>query len=173
MSLRHALLGLLTIGPNSGYALAKLFENPLRQIWNARSHQLYPELARLAADGHVDVVGEGARGKRIYAITDDGKAELRHWLVDVEPDRTMRSETYLRAWLLSTALSREDALCVLARDIEAWRERREGLLDVMERSAAISPPYGPHNLSMDLSIRLTEAMLGWSEETARRIADRP
>jgi len=51
MSLRHALLGLLDLGPNSGYGLAKLFENPLRQIWNARNHQLYPELARLSADG--------------------------------------------------------------------------------------------------------------------------
>lgn len=172
MSLRHALLGLLNFGPNSGYALAKLFENPLRQIWNARSHQLYPELARLAGDGQVEIVDEGARGKRIYAITEDGRAELRRWLVEVEPDRTMRSETYLRAWLLSTVLSREDALHVLARDIEAWRERREGLLKLMERSAAISPPHGSHNLSMDLSLRLIEAMLGWSEEAARRIAER-
>jgi len=39
---------------------------------------------------------------------------LRRWLVDVEPDRTMRSETYLRAWLLSTVLARDDALDVLA-----------------------------------------------------------
>jgi PadR family transcriptional regulator AphA len=173
MSLRHALLGLLNLGPNSGYALAKLFENPLRQIWNARSHQLYPELARLAADGHVHVVEEGARGKRVYTITDEGRAELRRWLVDVEPDRTMRSETYLRAWLLSIALSRDDALCVLDKDIAALRERREGLLMVQERSAAISPPYGSHNLSIDLSLRLTDAMLGWSEEAARRIAERP
>lgn len=173
MSLRHALLGLLNLGPNSGYALAKLFENPLRQIWNARNHQLYPELARLSADGHVEVVGAGTRGKRIYAITEDGRTELRHWLVDVEPDRTMRSETYLRAWLLSTVLARDDALCVLERDIDAWRERRDGLLGVMERSAPFSPPYGSHSLSLDLSMRLTEAMLGWSEEAARRIAARP
>jgi len=172
MSLRHALLGLLDFGPNSGYGLAKLFENPLRQIWNARNHQLYPELARLAADGHVEIVEESTRGKRIYAITEDGRAELRRWLVEVEPDRTMRSETYLRAWLLSTVLARADALDVLARDIEAWQERREGLLKMMERSAAISPPHGSHNLSMDLSLRLTEAMLGWSEEAARRIAEK-
>jgi DNA-binding PadR family transcriptional regulator len=173
MSLRHALLGLLNLGPNSGYALAKLFENPLRQIWNARNHQLYPELARLAADGQVRIVEEGTRGKRIYAITPEGRAELRHWLVEVEPDRTMRSETYLRAWLLSTVLSRDDALCVLERDIKAWQERREGLVEIMERGAAISPPYGSHNLSLELSLRLTDAMLGWSEEAARRIAERP
>jgi DNA-binding PadR family transcriptional regulator len=173
MSLRHALLGLLNLGPNSGYGLAKLFEDPLRQIWNARNHQLYPELARLSADGHVEIVDEGTRGKRIYAITVAGRAELRRWLVDVEPDRTMRSEVYLRAWLLSTVLTRVEALHVLASDIESWRQRRAGLRAMMERSAAISPPHGSHNLSMDLSLRLTEAMLGWSEEAARRIAERP
>ncbi|GAA3433571.1 PadR family transcriptional regulator [Kutzneria kofuensis] len=173
MSLRHALLGLLTLSPNSGYQLAQIFQNTLRQIWNARNHQLYPELARLSADGHVECVEEGARGKRTYAITDEGRAELRRWLVEVEPDRTMRSETYLRAWLLSAVLSREDALGVLERDIQVLREQRDGVLAVMARSAAISPPHGPHNLSLDLNLRLTEAMLGWSEEATRRIAERP
>ena len=173
MSLRHALLGLLSVSPNSGYQLGQIFQNTLQQIWHARNHQLYPELARLSADGHVECVEEGARGKRTYAITDDGRAELRRWLVDVQPDRTMRSEAYLRAWLLSVVLSREDALCVLGRDIEALREQRDGVLAVQARSAAIAPPYGPHSLSLDLNLRLTEAMLGWSEEAARRIAERP
>jgi DNA-binding PadR family transcriptional regulator len=173
MSLRHALLGLLNVSPNSGYELAKHFQYTLRQIWNARNHQLYPELARLAAAGQVEIVEEGARGKRTYAITEEGRAELRHWLVEVEPDRAMRSETYLRAWLISTALSREDALCVLERDIRVWREQRDGVLEFMARSAAISPPHGSHNLALDLTLRLTDAMLGWSEEAARRIADRP
>ncbi|MEV6611365.1 PadR family transcriptional regulator [Kutzneria sp. NPDC051319] len=173
MSLRHALLGLLSVSPNSGYQLGRIFQDTLRQIWNARNHQLYPELSRLAADGHVECVEEGPRGKRTYAITDGGRAELRRWLVDVEPDRTMRSEAYLRAWLLSVALSREDALCVLERDIQALRDQQEGVLALMARSAAISPPYGPHNLSLDLNLRLTEAILDWSEEAARRIAERP
>ena len=173
MSLRHALLGLLNLTPNSGYELAKQFQHTLRQIWNARNHQLYPELSRLAADGHVEVVDEGPRGKRTYAITENGRAELRHWLVEVEPDRTMRSETYLRAWLVSAVLSREDALCVLERDIEVLREQRDGMQEFMARRASIAPPYGSHTLSMDLSLRLTEAVLGWSEEAARRIADRP
>jgi PadR family transcriptional regulator, regulatory protein AphA len=173
MSLRHALLGLLNFSPSSGYELAKHFEHTLRRIWHARNHQLYPELARLAADGHVRVVEEGVRGRRTYAITDDGHAELRRWLVEVEPDRTMRSETYLRAFLLSTVLSRQDALAVLDKEIEVWTEQRAGLLEVMERSARISPPHGSHNLAMDLTLRMTDAMLGWSREAAERIAQRP
>ncbi|AHH97063.1 hypothetical protein GCM10010174_38280 [Kutzneria viridogrisea] len=173
MSLRHALLGLLNFSPSSGYELAKHFQYTLRGIWNARSHQLYPELSRLAADGHVEVVEEGARGRRTYAITEFGREELRRWLVEVEPDRTMRSEIYLRAFLLSTVLCRDDALAVLEREVQVWTEQRAGLVAVMERSARMSPPHGSHNLALDLTLRMTDAMLGWSQEAATRIATRP
>ncbi len=41
MSLRHALLGLLSEGPASGYDLLKLFDNSLANVWPATQSQLY------------------------------------------------------------------------------------------------------------------------------------
>ncbi|WP_279578861.1 PadR family transcriptional regulator [Fodinicola feengrottensis] len=61
MSLRHALLGLLHDGPASGYDLTKMFESRLERFaWHARHSQIYPELNKMAVDGLVEVIEEGA-----------------------------------------------------------------------------------------------------------------
>ena len=51
MALRYALLGALADQPRTGYALLKHFEQSLAYAWPASHSQIYPELARLLADG--------------------------------------------------------------------------------------------------------------------------
>src|SRR5688500_8244241 len=82
MSLRYALLGLLADEPASGYDLTRSFEKALRRYaWHAQHSQIYPELTRLAADGLVEIASEGARGRRVYSITEAGRTELRRWML--------------------------------------------------------------------------------------------
>lgn len=115
MSLRYALLGLLTDHPASGYELTKHFENSLqRWAWHARHSQIYPELGKLATDGLIETYDEGARGRRTYAITDAGLAELREWLLDPPAKPLVRNEGMLRMFLLS-ALEPADRREVLVR----------------------------------------------------------
>ena len=90
MSLRHGLLGLLADGPASGYDLLRRFDNSLVNVWPASQSQLSPELNKLARDGRVEVVEEGGRHRKTYGITEAGRAELRHWLVEVPPVRAPR-----------------------------------------------------------------------------------
>jgi PadR family transcriptional regulator AphA len=172
VSLPHAVLGLLSVAPSSGYELAKHFEQTLPRIWYAQNPQLYPVLSKLAAAGLVEVTAQGPRNRSTYALTEAGREELRRWLVDVEPDRTMRSEVYLRAFLLTVALTGPDALAVLEREADVWRRERDGLRDFMERSRSFVEPHDSHMLAYDLNLRLAEAMLGWCEQTRERIAER-
>ncbi|HEU0240971.1 MAG TPA: PadR family transcriptional regulator [Mycobacterium sp.] len=103
MSLRYALLGLLAEEPASGYDLTKKFERVLqRYAWHAQHSQIYPELNRMSDDGLIAVVAEGARGRRTYAITDAGRADLRHWMVNPPDVIVVRNEFVLRLFLLST-----------------------------------------------------------------------
>ncbi|SHG62570.1 PadR family transcriptional regulator [Streptoalloteichus hindustanus] len=103
MSLRHALLGLLADQPASGYDLTRKFEVSLQKYaWHARHSQIYPELNRLAGEGLISVVEEGARGRRTYAITDAGRTELRDWLLAPAKEAVVRNETVLRMFFLST-----------------------------------------------------------------------
>ncbi|MFD1050558.1 PadR family transcriptional regulator, partial [Kibdelosporangium lantanae] len=61
MSLRHAVLGLLSTGPASGYDLLKRFEISLANVWPATQSQLYSELNRMADADLVKVAAEGPR----------------------------------------------------------------------------------------------------------------
>src|SRR5690349_10559623 len=116
MSLRYSLLGLLERQPSTGYDLARMFDLSLRTVWHARHSQIYPELAKLEQAGLVEVVERGARGSKTYAITDEGRADLRRWLVEAEPDRSQRNESGLRLFL-GQLLSDDDRRAVFERDL--------------------------------------------------------
>lgn len=64
MSLRHALLGLLSERPASGYDLLKLFDTSLAAVWPATQSQIYTELTKLAASGLITVAAEGRAAAR-------------------------------------------------------------------------------------------------------------
>ncbi|TCO52391.1 PadR family transcriptional regulator [Actinocrispum wychmicini] len=168
MSLRHAVLATLLPGPQSGYDLAKKFDDVMRPVWYARRNQMYGELAKLTEAGFAEEVAEGARGRRVYVVTPAGRAELRRWLVDAEPDRTGRDETMLRAFLVST-LDKEDALAVLDREEEVLGTELRQLRAYLIELAEVEAPTDPKALGLDLRARMLAAMLGWIAEARRRI----
>ena len=100
MSLRHAALGLLSRGPASGYDLLKVFEASMANVWPATQSQLYGELNKLAEAGLIEVADVGPRGRKEYAITDAGRAELHRWMTSPQDDPAFRSAQLLRVFLL-------------------------------------------------------------------------
>jgi PadR family transcriptional regulator, regulatory protein AphA len=100
MSLRHALLAILTAEPMTGYELVKYFDGTVSYLWSAPQSQIYPELRRMESDGllDVEVVPRGQRGrKRIYAINSVGIQELRGWLTEIATYQPTRDPYRLRA----------------------------------------------------------------------------
>jgi PadR family transcriptional regulator AphA len=83
MSLKHAILGFLSIGPLSGYELKKAFDNSVRHFWPAHQSQIYRTLSQLTDEGLVDkevIERENRLDVKVYHITEPGQAELREWL---------------------------------------------------------------------------------------------
>ncbi|MRH88088.1 PadR family transcriptional regulator [Nocardia sp. SYP-A9097] len=103
MSLRYALLGLVAQEPSSGYDLLGRFKISLGQVWPATQSQIYTELTKLADAELIKVSDEGARGRKEYSITDDGLAQLQHWLTETMPKRVPRNEMLLRVFFLGLA----------------------------------------------------------------------
>src|ERR1700749_1639357 len=90
MSVRHALLALLSDGPKYGLQLREEFEANTGQVWPLNVGQVYTTLQRLWGDGLVTAVGGGEPGgepgpQKAYRITEAGSAELAQWL-RVPPD---------------------------------------------------------------------------------------
>ncbi|MEV7402047.1 PadR family transcriptional regulator [Streptomyces sp. NPDC091267] len=79
MALRHAVLAALLDGEYSGYQLAKAFDIGVANFWHALPQQLYAELAKLEGEGLIvgrQVVQETRPNKRLFHVTDAGRAEL-------------------------------------------------------------------------------------------------
>jgi DNA-binding PadR family transcriptional regulator len=100
VSLRHALLAILTAKPMTGYDLVKYFDGTVAYVWSAPHSQIYPELRRMERDGLVDVevVPRGERAeKRVYVINDAGHAELHGWSTELAAYQPERDVYRLRA----------------------------------------------------------------------------
>ncbi len=72
--LRLYLLKLLSEGPKHGYELIKLLENRFLGLYAPSAGTIYPRLARMEVEGLVN--HRVAGGRKIYEITDAGRAEL-------------------------------------------------------------------------------------------------
>jgi DNA-binding PadR family transcriptional regulator len=83
VTLRSALLALLSSGPLTGYDLVKQFRSSVGHVWHAPDSQIYPELRKMHSEGLLSSqpVPWGTRGatKTEYALTPAGEAALRHW----------------------------------------------------------------------------------------------
>ena len=83
MSLRFALLALLSSRPMTGYDLSKQFSRSVAHVWHAPDSQIYPELNRMERDGLLESVPVrlGPEGDQAeYHVTDEGLAAFRHWI---------------------------------------------------------------------------------------------
>ena len=72
MSVRHALLALLSEGPKYGLQLRQEFEDRTGEVWPLNVGQVYTTLQRLERDGLVDADDDGAGPQRIFSLTTAG-----------------------------------------------------------------------------------------------------
>jgi len=82
MSVRHALLALLSEGPKYGLQLRQEFEADTGEVWPLNVGQVYTTLQRLERDGLIesddDVDDDGPQ--KGFHITQEGAEELAQWL---------------------------------------------------------------------------------------------
>lgn len=89
MSVRHALLALLSEGPKYGLQLRQEFEESTGEIWPLNVGQVYTTLQRLERDELIESEdrGDETGPQKVFRITDAGRTELDAWL-STPPDMT-------------------------------------------------------------------------------------
>jgi DNA-binding PadR family transcriptional regulator len=176
MPLSHALLGLINYRPSNGYELKDMFKKSIHFFWNATLPQIYRTLARMEAAGWVRSSMDHRDGKpsrRIYAITDAGKEELRGWLA-LPPDVSSPRE----AMMIKVFFASEMDIDTFIRQVRQWRDHhaavlkkfRQDVAPMIEekgrtKALAASAPYW--RLTLDFGIRKTEAAVEWCDETLK------
>jgi DNA-binding PadR family transcriptional regulator len=81
MSIRHALLALLSQGPKFGLQLREEFEARTGEVWPLNVGQVYATLQRLERDRFIASEGDAESGpQKRFKITPDGEGALDEWL---------------------------------------------------------------------------------------------
>ncbi len=96
---RYAILGMLSLGPMSGYDMKKRFDGSIAHFWNENYSGIYPMLRRLEEEGLVEKRTEQTKGnpaRHIYTINEKGKRVLGEWLLLPAERPTLRLELLLK-----------------------------------------------------------------------------
>jgi PadR family transcriptional regulator, regulatory protein AphA len=129
LNVKELCLGALTYGDASGYDLKKFFEQTFSHFCVAGFGSIYPALAELTAAGLVTCSDEPQQGKpdrRVYHLTDAGRAAFVKDLETAEPQHKVKSD-FLLMMYFAHLLSAERLESVIDNRIEHL-ERQLGLI---------------------------------------------
>ena len=172
---RYAILGVLSLGPMSGYDVKKLIERSIAHFWNESYGQIYPILNRLAAEGLAERKRERQRGKpdrHVYSLTAKGRQELERWLALPARHEPFRSELLLKLFLGGAG-----PVAGSIAQIEHYQTRQRELLETYQgieqhlRKEMAGHPQLPFSLvTLHYGQRRCRAMLEWCAESLRALA---
>lgn len=143
MSIQHAILGILSRQPVTGYDLKKVIQDSSFMHWSGNNNQIYNSLVELLKDGFVTSEvqhQESSPSKKIYTITEAGRAELKRWAASApEPPEYKRMFLVQLAWSDSLDQEELDALC------SAYEEEMKLQIALHEEKKRRDPltPAGP------------------------------
>lgn len=133
MALEHAILVSLAERSATGYELARRFDASIGNFWKASHQQIYKVLGRMDADDLVTsqvVAQDGRPDKKVYAITDAGRAELARFTTEPSTMEPLRSAFAVKL----RALQHGDRDAILA-DVHRKRAQHAEKLAYYEASA--------------------------------------
>ena len=100
MSVRHAVLGLLSTKAMHGYELKTKFDQVTGGFWQLNFGQIYSTLDRLEREGLIDRVAEAddeGSDRKVFRITPKGRANLDEWVLQpVAQPRALRDDLFVR-----------------------------------------------------------------------------
>jgi PadR family transcriptional regulator AphA len=160
----RVILGVLGLGPRTGYDIKKLTDVSTRFFWSASYGQIYPELRRLEAAGLVEAdEPAGGRRRRVYRLSGEGRAALEGWLRADEPlTFEYRDEGLLKLFfcdLLTPAAALAHVERV-RRQMEEILAHFQGLAAELGAERAEDEAAFPY-LALDYGVEFMEWVVGW------------
>jgi DNA-binding PadR family transcriptional regulator len=171
MSVRHALLALLSEGPKYGLQLRQEFEARTGEVWPLNVGQVYTTLQRLERDGFVESDdADGGEGRqRRFRITSDGNAELLDWLrapQDMSPPRDELVIKVLVAWQVP-GVDVQDVI----------QAHRRHLVETMQRYIHVKADQAEHDVGLalvvDAELFRLEGIVRWLDAADSRLKRSP
>jgi DNA-binding PadR family transcriptional regulator len=155
------VLGMLAFNEElSGYDIKKWADWTVRHFyWSPSASQIYSELKRLESLGFVTSRvqhDDEVRGRRIYQISQSGKAALSRWCREGPVDPPMlKHSALLRIWL--GHINEPERLKGIVQEHIAYVDRMRRRVARDEQGAALEPAWAYSRMAMRWSQRYYEA----------------
>jgi PadR family transcriptional regulator AphA len=168
---RFAVLGMLSMGPASGYDIKKLMSQSTDHFWREGDGSIYPILKELLDEGMVNcetINGESGKPKKQYTITEDGLRELQDWLKEDSFIATHRIEVMLKVffgWNVNKQVTIDHIKKLHLRSVEMRKSLEKLKNDFI-------PTAGPglyRFLTIQSGMLHAEASIKWCEEALERL----
>lgn len=168
MSIRNALLALLSDEPRYGFQLKKEFEEYTAGFWPLNVGQVYTTLGRLVRDGLVvEVEDNASEEQRCFELTKAGTAELEAWFATPRSSDNFERDELTIKIALAVAKNHPGI-----RDlIQTQRVEATTVLQMLTRRKATADPddlYG--TLITDAAISRVDSELRFLDLAEARIA---
>jgi PadR family transcriptional regulator AphA len=175
----HILLGLICTEPSSGYDLKRIFAVTPMGIYQPSSGTLYPALRRLEQGGLIKAQassgrgGESARHRRVYGLTQTGRAAHLRWLrTPVEPATVSRDlGLHLMRFVMMEHLLPPAEVLTFLQNLTGTLAAFTAQLT--QYAAAADLPDRHSRLALDHGIAIHRASLRWTEETVAALSADP
>ena len=167
MSVRHALLALLSEGPKYGLQLRQEFESGTGEVWPLNVGQVYTTLQRLERDGMVaSDDGQPSGPQKAYTITESGREELDRWLrTPADALAPPRDELVIKV-LVAQRVDGVDVHDVI-------QEHRRTLVEAMQRYTALKAAEPEDDVALmlviDAELFRLEAAVRWLDAAEVRM----
>ncbi len=138
MNLQYAVLGLLHYKNLHGYRIREHIERHFGHLWSINLGQIYPVLRKMEEEGlitMVEVCQNGDKGpyRKLYAITEEGRAAFKRWLEDSPEKGMVLRDPFLTRFIFFDYGSKERALQLVDEQIAIYEEQRGQRLNSSER----------------------------------------
>jgi len=178
MSLDHILLGLLR-DPATGYDLKSTFGERIRHFWSAELSQVYPALKRLEQRrmlrSRVEPSPKGPN-RKVYTLTDSGRAELERWLRGGPAVGTERFAYLAQLYFMDAVgdLGETRAFMMELRDhLACWLAQLESLEQELIAANGDPERYGDAGFhrfaTLRMGIHSIASKVAWCDETLAAI----
>ena len=171
---KYAVLGLLGMGPMSGYDIKKKFEKITGNFWNESYGQIYPILKRLADQGLATKSIEKQDGKpdrHIYALTEEGRVVLQRWLAEPVARHIGRHEILLKLFF-----GKQVSLAENIQQIEHFRNLSMAELTEIKSIEAYLKTEKQDDPNLDFQLmtanygkHVNRAILNWCDDTLSQL----
>ena len=170
----YAVLGMLSIGPMSGYDMKKFAQESIGYFWSESYGQLYPTLSELEREGFVEAETErrgGGMDRKVYRLTGAGMEKLRAWISDPVHRRPVRDQLLLKLFF-----GRHVAPGYLRATVEQFRAEQVRLVEELRAAERETPleeqelPDFPYwVMTLHFGLARGEALVRWADETIEEL----